>query len=367
MTGFICICKLFAPMIIIIIINSEPCAAKCRSFNNVLVGLKDRYGFAYNSTVNGCIERIGFGDREIEEVHIRNQKIPKLGTDSVRNMGRLKLLSFLECDLETVQPDAFRNVPRLKQVQVSFCNLTKIQKGVFYPMNNLEILKLDHNQITIIEPETFANLSVLTRIYFDNNKLTEWRRDWFDESYIRLETMDFQRNKIRSIPPKAFANMKKLKQINFDYNEIDSIGSGAFEGLSDLDHLRLKHNRLKIIKEDAFPTQIRIRNLIISANLLNFLPKKTYTKLSVEELLIDYNPWKCSCYDSLLQWMYATNVTLIKAKHCDMSSVPVCAFPQKQSRVQDCQEDIDEELTKRFIGILRNLPTPLREYCAQLD
>ncbi|XP_074037284.1 uncharacterized protein [Leptinotarsa decemlineata] len=366
MSRFIFTCKLLTPMIMIII-NSELCAAHCRSLKNVLVDLRDSDGLVYNSTVNGCIERIEFGNRTIVEARIRNQKIPKLEADSVRDMERLEILTFLNCDLKTVQPAAFRNVPRLKEIQISDCNLIKVQKGVFNPVENLEIVRLDHNQITTIEPETFANLSVLTRIYFDNNMLTEWRREWFDESNIRLESIEFHRNKIRSIPPKAFVNMKKLKHINFDYNEIDSIGSGAFEGLSDLDQLRLNHNRLKIIKEDAFPTQIRIRNLIINANLLNFLPMKIYTKLSVDKLIIDYNPWKCPCYDSLLSWMYATNVTLIKTKHCDMSSVPVCAFPQKQSQVQDCQEDIDEELTKRFIGILRNLPTPLREYCAQLD
>ncbi|KAG5891177.1 hypothetical protein JTB14_031799 [Gonioctena quinquepunctata] len=349
---------------IIILAQNKVAESHCRSFKDVWVELKDRYGYEFNTTVNGCIERIEFGNMTIAEAYVKGQKFPKLEVDSVRNMVRLETIAFLECQLDTVEPAAFRNVPRLKKVEISFCNLTNIQKGIFNVIENLEVLKLDHNQINSIEDQSFANLTLLRRVHVSYNNLTEWRKEWFKNSF-RIETMDFQRNKISTIPKKAFASMKKLKQIRFDYNEISTIETGAFEGLNNLDHLRLKHNRLKVINDDIFPNPIAIRYLIVSANYLNFLSDDLLNKLSVIDILMDFNPWKCPCLDKIHHWINSKNVTLTTANHCNKSFVPVCAFSKTDS--QSCLEKIDDELTERYLGILRDLPSPLEEWCARLD
>lgn len=104
-------------------------AQTCSSFENVLVELKDKTDYVYNKTVNGCIERIEFDNRTVVEAYIKNQKIPKLGRDSVRNMKHLKIVSFIGCDLEVVEPTSFRNVPALTDLEISSCNVKNFSTG----------------------------------------------------------------------------------------------------------------------------------------------------------------------------------------------------------------------------------------------
>ncbi|KAG5881400.1 hypothetical protein JTB14_012016 [Gonioctena quinquepunctata] len=172
--------------------------------------------------------------------------------------------------------------------------------------------------------------------------------------------MRFSYNTIGTIPKKAFGSLKKLKKINFEYNEISTIETGAFEGLNTLELVNLSHNRLKIINEDIFPNPISISRLEINANYLNFLSNELLRKLTVGTFLIDSNPWKCSCLDRIYYWMFTTNVTL-GIEYCLSDSFPVCASPTTYS--QSCLENIDDDLTERYIDELKNLQDKGLDWC----
>lgn len=228
------------------------------------------------------------------------------------------------------------------------------------------MLRFHNNKIDVIENEAFTNLTNLKRVYGGNNKLEYWNREWFGDSKA-LEIMDFQFNKIRTIPRKAFESLSELKQLYFDYNEIQTIQAEAFKGLRYLNYLGLRNNRLKEIKEDIFPNKLTIRTLLISANYLNYVSNEVLKKISVKEILMDYNPWKCSCLDRIHYWIHTSNATLKKNENCYRGmTVPVCAVPKVYS--QSCLEYVDEELTERYLSVLRNLPKDsANESCARLN
>lgn len=245
-------------------------------------------------------------------------------------------------------------------------NVHFIISGVFNEIPQLEVLRFHNNKIDVIENEAFTNLTALKRVYGSYNNLEYWNREWFGDSKA-LEILDFQFNKIRTIPRKAFESLSKLKQLYFDYNEIQTIHSDAFNGLRYLDYLGLRNNRLKEIKEDIFPNKLKIRTLLISANYLNYLSNEVLKKISVKEILMDYNPWKCSCLDRIYYWIHTSNATLKKNGNCYRGmSAPVCAVPVGSS--QSCLEFVDDELTERYLTALRNMPKNSKnDGCARLD
>lgn len=233
-------------------------------------------------------------------------------------------------------------------------------------MPQLEVLRIHDNQIDIIENDAFTNLTALKKVYADQNKLEYWNREWFGDSRA-LELVDFQFNKIRTIPRRAFELMPKLREIYFDYNEIRTIQADAFKGLEYLKYLGLRNNRLKDINENIFPDKLKIRTLLISANYLNTISTEVLKKISVKDIVMDYNPWNCSCLDRILYWIHTTNTTLRRNENCYKDlDVPVCAIPKVYS--QTCLDRVDDELTQNYLNVLRNIPRKAENKgCARLE
>lgn len=130
-------------------------------------------------------------------------------------------------------------------------------------------------------------------------------------------------------------------------------------------YLGLNYNRLTQINADIFPNYIKIMSIGIRANYLNFLPNEIFQKVTVDEISVDYNPWKCPCLDRIKFWLYSTNGTMKIYKICTGGSVPVCSYASSFS--QSCFEVVDSELTQRYIKYLRGVNPPLQDTCARLD
>ncbi|CAG9820314.1 unnamed protein product [Phaedon cochleariae] len=289
-----------------------------------------------------------------------------MGNKNCQNSGylvKLKTISFWGCNVETVEAGAFKGVPQLKNVQISFSNLKKIRMGVFNPIETLELLRIHDNRIETIDDQAFANLTSLKKIYAGNNALSYWHSNWFRNS-TNLQTMDFHNNKIRTLPRRAFATLPKLKRINLDWNEISAIESEAFRGLKKLQYLGLGNNRLTVIHESVFPSSIQISTLLINANYLNYLSGELLNKVSVLEVFLDYNPWKCPCLKEIYAWIHSTKGALRVYDGCGSNHVPVCA--NKKSVLQ-CSENVDEELSRRYLGVFANLTKPLASGCVRTN
>ena len=100
-------------------------------------------------TIDGCIERQKLNNISAKIIYVRNQVIPELGLDSVRNLGALVTISFWGCNINTVVPGAFRKVPVLKNVQLSYGNLKEIPRNLFEAMPNIEVIRIHNIEIVI--------------------------------------------------------------------------------------------------------------------------------------------------------------------------------------------------------------------------
>ncbi|KAM4602109.1 leucine-rich repeat-containing protein 3-like [Polymixia lowei] len=78
-------------------------------------------------------------------------------------------------------------------------------------------------------------------------------------------------NRIRHIPGQAFESLHRLRELDLSHNSIESVDSGAFQGMSEgLRTLDLSDNRLSAVPKDAFAAmRARVR--------------------------LSNNPWHCEC------------------------------------------------------------------------
>lgn len=331
---------------------SERASAACNTFNNTRMLLFPKTGQPHYKTLNGCIERIAFDGETIVKVYIANQKISHLLPDTVRNMVKLSEVKFDLCQIHGLHPGAFRNVPRLTDVSITYNNISRIQRDVFNDLS-LERLRLSRNNIDSVQDQAFSNMSKLTHLYINDNLIGQWNRKWFNNSPA-LVLLDFQNNKLKSLPEKAFHYTRNLKKIFLGHNDIVSFEPNAFGGLEDLDHLDLSFNKLTMLDQNIFSKKVSIGSLLINGNRLNFLSTNFRNQVLISKISIEGNPWKCSCLNTIDNWLYNRNIYHTKSRYCG-ASVPVCVFPKMDTK--ECQETVDEEATNVFyqkILYLRN-------------
>ncbi|CAH1118990.1 unnamed protein product [Phaedon cochleariae] len=313
--------------------------------------------------VNGCLEPKDLEGGLVQRV-IVHSKITRLGKDSIRNLPKLEWLSIQQNSLEILEPQAFRNVPSLKWVILKENNLKEIPKDVFNLVPTISRLYLSSNKIDFIASGAFSNMESLEGIILTDNALTYWNRDWF-ENCPKLKYIRFSGNKISVIPRRAFASLPSLLGIDFTRNKITIIQPDAFQNLKSLVYLNLNLNGLTVLDERAFPNKIHIENLIINNNRLNYLPDKLLSKLSVGTIFMDPNPWKCQCLQRIHDWLFFTSGSVDVSSHnCRTPYGPICVV----ARGKACEESVDEDSTRRYIGHLRTLTQSLGlgEKCAFL-
>ncbi|CAH1183624.1 unnamed protein product [Phaedon cochleariae] len=332
----------------------------CDSFKNTNVTAKINEKFSFY-VVNGCLEPKEFENKKIKYVVV-NSGITRLGKDSIRNLQKLEGIYIRNNSLEILEPQAFKNVPSLKYVFITQTNLEEIPKDVFNLVPTITNLMLSFNKIDFIATGAFSNMESLHQIDLYGNKLEYWNREWF-QNCPNLQNINFFGNNIHTIPRRAFVSLPKLTVITFGGNKIATIEPGAFQNLKNLSFLNLERNRLTLIDERAFPNRIYIESLYINNNHLNYLPGKLLRKLSVGEIIMDENPWKCPCLQRIHDWLYfGSGSVKASVHHCRTPYDPICVVPPEKA----CQERVEEEMTRRFVGVLRNLTEPLGEACVLL-
>ncbi|CAG9820416.1 unnamed protein product [Phaedon cochleariae] len=316
----------------------------------------------YNK-LTGCLGPEKF-DEEINHLIIDgypDQTIQRLGVDSIRKLDKLQTLSITGIELEVLEPEAFKDLPGLKKVAIRDTQLREIPEDVFNLVPSLEALDLMYNKIDTIEGRAFSNLTSIVSLALSHNALSIWNREWFKNNK-KLGYIDVSYNEIHTIPRRAFESLPSLKIINFQHNEIVRIQPHAFLNVKRLEYLFLNHNKLKVIQETAFPTKIHIVNLSIEHNYLNYLPAELLKMITVGNIYLEPNPWKCLCLKSIHFWIYLTNAVVRKKwSECISNFSPICAVPQDRSLT--CQEKVDNELTQRYLEYLDNLIKPLSERC----
>ncbi|CAH1162913.1 unnamed protein product [Phaedon cochleariae] len=324
----------------------------CDSFKNTNVSVSDGMKNEYYYVVNGCLEPKIFEGKEIRKVYFISE-ITRLGKDSIRDLPKLELIVIVANRLEIkLEPQAFRNVTSLRTVTMEMNNLKEIPKDVFNLVPTIRNLHLAKNKIDFIASGAFSNIKSLIWIDLADNALLYWNRDWF-ENCPHLQAINFNSNKISIIPRRAFASLPKLSVIDLGDNKITTIQPEAFLNVESLSYLYLQGNRLTVLDERAFPNEIYIEVLYINTNRLNYLPDKLLKKLSVSEIIMHQNPWKCPCMQRIHDWLYFTNgsIGISEVSNCKTPYDPVCVVPQGNT----CQETVEKELTQRYIEHLKTL------------
>ncbi|XP_062862099.1 SLIT and NTRK-like protein 5 [Trichomycterus rosablanca] len=195
--------------------------------------------------------------------------------------------------------------------------LRKLSSNDFFRYTGLQILHLGNNSIAEIEPGAFNRLSGLQRLHLNNNKIRALMDDTFD-GLERLVYLQLDFNYISHIEPNTFNRLRHLEVLILNNNLLSILPKNIFYFVP-LTHLDLRENKLKAL---------------FYKDLLLHLSK-------IVEILLDNNPWNCSCeIISLKDWLESMS----------LAGNLVCEMPLRLQGSNLFQVSKQELCSKRAVG-----------------
>lgn len=313
--------------------------------------------------ITGCLDKETLQVNGLKELNILKLNVSTLKENSVKNLPELERLFFRNNSIEILENAALVDLPKLKQISFEGNYIREIPEKAFVNVN-AEVLDFTSNEIDFISSLAFRNMTNLKIFYGSHNKIQQYARDWFSNSF-NLKEIHLDVNKLRTIPRRAFYKNKYLTTIDLSFNDIDVIDEDAFEGLSSLDFLNLHYNRLKVLDDRIFPRRLIIKWLYIDGNKLNYLSEEIFDKITVKDIYLYGNPWKCACLKSLENKLYKKNVNINKS-FLDKCIMPLCVAPKIYN--DQCFKIYDEESTQYFYEqISPSKPQLIKFNCVRFD
>ncbi|ALC41412.1 Lrt, partial [Drosophila busckii] len=230
--------------------------------------------------------------------------------------GPLQALGLPGNALLSVPWNALSTLTALERLDLANNKIKALGTADFVGLANLVYLELGNNQISSISQRTFGNLRKLEVLKLGGNRLGDYPQSLKSLSQClalrqldltannlngplsaqtlpglrQLETLDLNRNMIKSIQNKALANFSRLVSLSLRHNQIDVLQDHAFYGLGALDSLDLSYNGIVAISSASLQHLTRLTVLDLTHNFLRALTSDLIIPLpSLRELRLAGN------------------------------------------------------------------------------
>ncbi|TDG50717.1 hypothetical protein AWZ03_002706 [Drosophila navojoa] len=230
--------------------------------------------------------------------------------------GPLQALGLPGNALLSVPWNALSTLNSLERLDLANNKIKALGTADFVGLGNLVYLELSNNQISSISQRTFSNLRKLEVLKLGGNRLGDYAQSLkalsqclslrqldltannlngpLSEQTLpglrNLESLNLNRNMIKSIQNKALANFSRLVSLSLRHNQIDVLQDHAFFGLGSLDSLDLSYNGIVAISSASLQHLTRLTVLDLTHNFLRALTSDLIAPLpSLRELRLAGN------------------------------------------------------------------------------
>ncbi|XP_030368949.1 slit homolog 3 protein [Scaptodrosophila lebanonensis] len=240
--------------------------------------------------------------------------------------GPLQALGLPGNALLSVPWNSLSTLTSLERLDLSNNKIKALGPADFMGLSNLVYLELSNNQISSISQRTFANLRKLEVLKLGGNRLGDYAQSLKALSQClslrqldltannlngplsaqtlpglrTLESLNLNRNMIKSIQNKALQNFSRLASLSLRHNQIDVLQDHAFYGLAALDILDLSYNGIVAISSASLQHLTRLTTLDLTHNFLRALTSDLIVPLpSLRELRLAGNDISIVAHNAL--------------------------------------------------------------------
>nr|XP_046229884.1 leucine-rich repeat-containing protein 15 isoform X2 [Scatophagus argus] len=190
--------------------------------------------------------------------------------------------------------------------------ITDLKAFALKSVPKIESINLERNAIKSIHPQTFSGATRLMLLNLYGNHITSLPPRGFRD-LLNLRFLMLGQNQIGILKPEMFAGMRNLSDLDLPLNALTTLPSNAFKPLIALKVLDLSMNRIQRISPKAFTGLSQLLFLNLDNNSLKTIPVGAFRPLhSLEMLVLDNNllsTLSLSALDGLgnLQELYLRN------------------------------------------------------------
>ncbi|KAH8410962.1 hypothetical protein KR222_003705 [Zaprionus bogoriensis] len=212
--------------------------------------------------------------------------------NALSTLNGLERLDLANNKIKALGTADFVGTSSLVYLELSNNQISSISQRTFGNMRKLEVLKLGGNRLGDY-PQSLKALAQclnLRQLDLTANNLNGPLSDQTLPGMRNLETLNLNRNMIKSIQNKALANFSRLVSLSLRHNQIDVLQDHAFYGLGALDSLDLSYNGIVAISSASLQHLSRLTVLDLTHNFLRALTSDLIAPLpSLRELRLAGN------------------------------------------------------------------------------
>ncbi|XP_043940915.1 chondroadherin [Protopterus annectens] len=276
-------------------------------------------------------------------LNLQKNRFPVLPPGGFSSMTGLVSLHLQECYIRVITKNAFKGLKKLVYLYLSNNAINIIRAGAFDDLGELTYLFLDSNKIADIPKALFAPLQNLFILQLNDNRIKELKPGTFTGA-VSLRWLHLSSNEISSIQPGSLDEVENLAIFHLNGNKLSSYPLAAISKLRVVEELKLSHNPIEVIPDEAFQSFGRylqelylgnmgiqkfsdnafsgvtaLKAIHIENNKLESLPNN-FPYSNLENMTLSDNPWQCTCQLFPLQKWLVSSVVNPEA---------VCASPSQ--------------------------------------
>ncbi|XP_077992267.1 uncharacterized protein LOC144446392 [Glandiceps talaboti] len=281
--------------------------------------------------------------QQLEELYLQGNTINWIPNDTFSNVPNLKKLNLTNNSLHSLPGELFSPLEHLQELDLSFNMIDTLPLELFQNLTELEVLHLSSNKLTEMHPIHFRGMTDLKILDNSYNQLMDLPNDLFREVQMTLQHLNLKHNFFHRLPNDLFLGLNAIRSIDLSQNNFTwttsssivlfkylpflrivnlqstNIHSGfnvVFEGCPSVSSIDISDNHIQIIPRDfinrigapsmetlnfarndisvlysyAFQNSNSLRDLILSHNRLQNIPKRAFSQLpGLQKLDLSYN------------------------------------------------------------------------------
>lgn len=198
-----------------------------------------------------AIQEHAFSLSGLQQLYLQENGLTALRPSQLAGLPLLEYLDLSDNLIQTIEGGSFRDLVVLKKLKLSNNRLSSLAENVFEGLSSLKELFLDRNTLPSLDcfgvPNFAANLHLLD---LANNSLISIPADIFPQ-LRNLKTIQLNHNHISHIGQQAFKDLQ-LDRLNLAYNFLETIDREMLNGARRISSINLSHNHIHTIKTGVF-------------------------------------------------------------------------------------------------------------------
>jgi Leucine-rich repeat (LRR) protein len=122
------------------------------------------------------------------------------------------------------------------------------------------------NTVDYLPEEIISEFPKLVELVIRSSNIPVLRNTFFTDAFKKLEYIDLENNKIKTVEDRVFDKLVIAKYINLGKNEIETISSPIFSNNLELRNIFLNNNKIKSVIPDLFKNLNQLQILDFESN-----------------------------------------------------------------------------------------------------